>query len=154
MSFLTYQKVSERNKVSNNSPSGTILSLDVGDRRIGVAVASLVARIAAPLTTIERSAESVHIVAALVEEHGAVAVVAGLPRGMDGQETAQTAISRTFAAELQSGLTIPVYLQDEALTSRQAEAELRIRGGRYDKAAVDALAAVYILEDYLLAQGV
>ncbi len=76
-------------------------------------------------------------------------LVAGLPRGLDGQETAQTAYARNFAEAISQQLQLPVYYQDEAVTSRQAEAELQARGKPYAKGDIDALAATYILEDYL-----
>ncbi len=126
-----------------------IIALDVGNRRIGVAVAHVVARLPRPLTTLERNPQSITEIVRLVEDEGAGAVVVGLPRSLKGQDTAQTIATRAFIDELRTALTVPVYLNDEALTSRQAEAELNARGKTYTKAEIDALAAVYILEDYL-----
>ena len=73
----------------------------------------------------------------------------GLPRGLDGQETAQTMTVRAFGTMLGKALKLPVHWQDEALTSVQAASELEQRGKAYRKADIDSLAAVYILEDYL-----
>lgn len=133
--------------VKNNS---SILALDVGERRIGVAVASTIARIAHPLTTLLRSDQSAQDIQALVLEHGAQAVAIGYPRGLNGQSTAQTGATEAFAQELKRVLTVPLHFQDEAVTSRQAEAELQSRGKPYVKGDIDALAATYILEDFLL----
>lgn len=126
-----------------------ILALDVGEKRIGVATASVISRLPHPLTTIIRTENVMHDIVALAAEQRATALVVGLPRGLDGQETAQTKATRDFIAELERHVRVPVHWQDEAVTSRQAEEELRRRGKPYEKGDIDALAATYILEDYL-----
>lgn len=131
------------------SASSEILALDVGERRIGVASANLTARMAAPLTTLAHEADIFEQIAALLADYGAVALVIGLPRGLDGQETAQTQRVRDFAAQLAARVAVPLHWQDEALTSRKAEDELRERGKPFAKGDIDALAATYILEDFL-----
>jgi putative transcription antitermination factor YqgF len=68
---------------------------------------------------------------------------------LDGQHTSQTVAVEEFKAELERTLSVPVYWQDEALTSRLAEDELKARGRPYKKADIDALSATYILEDFL-----
>lgn len=127
----------------------TILALDVGERRIGVALASVQARLASPLTTLLRGESTPADIQALIDEHQAIAVVVGLPRGLDGQQTAQTIAVEEFYSILQQVLTVPLHWQDEAVTSRQAEAELEARGKPYQKADIDALSATYILEDFM-----
>ena len=133
--------------------SRTILAFDVGGRRIGVAVANTVARIASPLTTVINDDGVFDTIARILDEQHAIAVVLGLPRGLDGQETAQTHAVQQFAGELKQHVllqqSIPLYWQDEAVTSRQAEAELTARGKQFVKGDIDALAATYILEDFL-----
>lgn len=131
----------------------TILALDVGEKRIGVAVADASVRFAHPLTTLEHTEKIWEDLAAIVEEHQCGLVVVGLPRGLDGQETAQTKSSEIFMQRLRANLGLPVRPQDEAATSLKAEAELKGRGKPYAKGEVDALAATYILEDYLLESG-
>ena len=132
-----------------------VLALDVGDRRIGVARASLIARLPETIETIDRQkTDPIDRIQALINEHQAGFLVVGLPRGMDGQETKQTAIVRDFAQQLQTITGLQVDLQDEAVTSIKAEDELRGRGVSYEKADIDALAAVYILEDWLASQPV
>lgn len=128
-----------------------LLGLDIGERRIGAALARLDVRIANPLTTIENQSveQSIEAVASLVRTHEVAAVVAGWPRGLAGQHTSQTRRVEAFVADLRTILTVPVYLQDEALTSQKAEAELAARRKPYTKADIDALAATYILEDYI-----
>lgn len=127
----------------------TIMALDVGGRRIGVARANIVARLPEPLVTLVNDDQIFIQLNKLVKEEQVAALIIGLPRGMNGQETEQTKITRNFSARLQQHISIPVYLQDESLTSRQAEQELQKRGQYHDKAMVDALAATYILEDFL-----
>ena len=127
----------------------TLLALDVGAKRIGVAASDLRARLAHPLTTLEASETAAAALRELATEQHAVGVVIGLPRGLDGQETAQTQVVREFAEQLQTQVRLPQYWQDEAVTSRQAEEELERRGKPYKKGDIDALSATYILEDFL-----
>lgn len=131
------------------NPNGRIVALDVGSKRIGVASANVVARLASPLTTIQVSEHVMEEVAALLAQQTAVAVVLGLPRGLDGQDTAQTNSVRKFAEELKKSVTVKIFWQDEALTSRLSRLELSTKKGQHNKGAVDALAATYILEDFL-----
>ncbi len=129
--------------------SETILALDVGERRIGVAAANNIARLPSPLTTLDHGPQTIKDIQQLVEAQKAGALVVGLPRGLNGQHTMQTVAVEQFVAELRKILTVPLYWQDEALTSRKAEAELEARGKPYNKGDVDALSATYILEDFL-----
>lgn len=135
--------------MNGTSQPHDILALDVGGVRIGVARANSVVRIAEPLTTLSNDEHVWQVITDLCLEHNVQQLVVGLPRGLDGQETAQTAVVRDFVAELSQRLATPIALQDEAVTSRQAEEELAERGKPFDKGDVDALAATYILEDYL-----
>lgn len=129
--------------------TATILALDVGERRIGVAVAGQAARLASPLTTVLHMDDVFDTLLRLVQEQHAAALVIGLPRGMAGQRTKQTEVIEAFVLNLRQYVDLPIYWQDEALTSRHAEEELEQRGRPYDKGDVDALAACYILEDFL-----
>ncbi len=131
--------------------ANNILALDVGEKRIGVAIANTEARLPAPLMTLPHVPSIVSDIQQLISTHDVSMVIVGLPRNMSGEDTAQTAYVRRFVDELQ--LTTPYLYQDEALTSRKAEEELRARGKPYAKGDVDALAATYILEDYLTHQG-
>lgn len=107
------------------------------------------ARLARPLTTLERSPSVAAEIQRIVSEERVSAIIVGLPRGLDGQETVQTRATRAFAAELATTVTVPLHFQDEATTSLQAEAELKSRGKPFAKSNIDALAATYILEDYM-----
>lgn len=131
------------------NPDASVIALDVGERRIGVAIARLVSRLPQPQGVIMQSKDTLADIGRLVEAEAATALVVGLPRGLDGQETAQTKLAREFGAQLESTISIPLYFQDEALTSKLAQQELKDRGVEYNKEDVDALAATYILRDYL-----
>ena len=131
------------------STVGSIVALDVGEQRIGVASASTIARIAHPLLTLTHTDDIQQQITELLRKEDAVALVVGLPRGLDGQETAQTGYVRAFIDALRPAVAVPVHFQDEAVTSRKAEAELIARKKPYVKGDIDALAAAYILEDYL-----
>jgi putative Holliday junction resolvase len=127
----------------------SILALDVGGRRIGVAAADIGTRLPHPLTTIEVTDSVYEDLQELVLVQGAIGLVIGLPRGLEGQETAQTKTVRVFAKTLGDYIKLPLYWQDEALTSQKAELELDQRGKPYKKGDIDALSATYILEDFL-----
>ncbi len=128
---------------------GDILALDVGAVRVGVARASSTVRLAEPLTTLANDETIWQRLDQLCEEHAAQQLVVGLPRNLSGEDTAQTTFARAFADELAKHTSLPIRLQDEALTSKKAEDELSQRNKPFSKADVDALAATYILEDYL-----
>ena len=131
------------------NPNARIVALDVGAKRIGVASANVVARLASPLTTLEVTSNIMADIKQLLAEQTAEAVVLGLPRGMQGQETAQTKTVTDFGEALRQYIDIPLYWQDEAMTSKLSEEELKASNKAYTKGAVDALAATYILEDFL-----
>ncbi|HEX4774100.1 MAG TPA: Holliday junction resolvase RuvX [Candidatus Saccharimonadales bacterium] len=127
----------------------SILALDVGEVRVGVAVASLVARLPRPLTTLNRNDNFWNELQLIIESEAVGELVVGLPRNLSGQSTAQTTAVEAFANELKRHFGLPVNFQDEAVTSKKAEAELESRKKPYSKGDIDALAATYILEDYL-----
>lgn len=130
--------------------SENILGLDVGERRIGVAVANVSARLPRPLMTIDRmETDAFEAIISLADEYKAAHIIIGLPRGLSGQETEQTLSIRRFAEELKKRIKLPISLQDEAGTSLLAKAELNAKNKLYEKGDVDKLAATYILQDWL-----
>lgn len=129
--------------------NGAVLALDVGAARVGLALANMFARIAHPAGALPHNDALFESIRDLCRREDVTQLVIGLPRGLNGQETAQTSAVREFAAKLQDHIAIPQHWQDEAVTSAQAEAELQRRGKPYAKGDVDALAATLILEDYL-----
>ena len=126
-----------------------ILSLDIGEKRIGVAMSSLFTRLPSPLTTLQNDRHVLQALLELVQSHNVAGVVVGLPRGLKGLGTPQTMLIRDFIDLLRKKLSVPLYIQDEDLTSVKAKNEFHERGVRYNKESVDALAATYILEDFL-----
>jgi len=131
----------------------SILAIDVGEVRIGVARADKIAGLATPLTTLRNDDEVFDKIANLCQENNVDTVIVGLPRNLDGQDTPQTSYTRSFADAMQIKTGFKVIFQDEAVTSKQAVSELISRGKAYVKEDIDALAAAYILEDYLAAYG-
>ena len=128
--------------------ASTILALDLGEKRIGIARANIIAKIAEPLATLQNDALFRDSLLALIKEHDAKQIVVGLPRGLEGQDTNQTNYVRDFIDDL--NLPIDVVFQDEALTSVKAKEQLESLGKIYQKADIDSLAAMNILEDFLI----
>ncbi len=130
-----------------------ILAFDFGTRRIGVAAGDTLTRTARPLTVLE-----VHgtlpwsAIDRLIADYTPAQIVVGLPYNMDGTETGMTVPVRLFSQELAARLHLPVHLVDERLSSRDAEAELRVarstglKRKRVTHADVDRVAAKVILE--------
>ena len=131
----------------------TVVALDVGDKRVGVAATNTLARLPQPLTTLQNDERFWDNLQKLLSEERADILVVGIPRNLSGQDTTQTGKIRQFIVSLAERVKLPIIEQDEALTSRQAEAELRARGKDFAKGDIDALAAVYILEDYLTTEA-
>lgn len=133
---------------------GRIVALDLGKKRIGVAVCDELQMTARGYCVLTRtSAEKLQAdVQNLIEDFDASALVIGLPLNFDGTESAGAIEAREIAAQFTEILSIPVYLQDERLTSREAEEILREQG--YDwreiKKLVDKEAAAIILRDFLV----
>jgi putative Holliday junction resolvase len=125
----------------------SILGLDVGEVRVGVALANSVARLASPYLTLANTGSVIQQIHDIIDKESVDVVVVGLPRNLSGEDTDQTRYCRSFADQLTP--FVKVVFQDEALTSRKAEAELQARGKAYEKGDIDSLAATYILEDFL-----
>ncbi len=134
------------------------LGVDVGDRRIGLAISDASGVLARPLATIQVTGrgDAVARVSAEIrrladEEDGLSAIVVGLPRALDGSETEQTRKAEAFVTALRRATMTPVHTGDERLTSREAESRLaeRQRDWRARKRTLDAAAAAIILQDYL-----
>lgn len=126
---------------------GSIIALDVGTVRIGVAIANTIARLPSAHMTLTNDEQVIDKIVQMIQSESVERIVVGLPRNLSGEDTDQTRYCRAFADKLRQYSTIE--FQDEALTSAQAEAELKRRGKPYQKGDIDALAAVYILDDYL-----
>ncbi|HUQ87220.1 MAG TPA: Holliday junction resolvase RuvX [Vicinamibacterales bacterium] len=136
-----------------------VLGIDYGARRIGLALSDATATLASPWRLVQRppsEAETLRLmikeIATLTaEDDGLEAVVIGWPRRLDGSATDQTRFVEAFARAIESQVTVPVVLQDERLSSHEAESRLAVRESdwRKRKAKLDAAAAAIILQDYL-----
>ena len=127
-----------------------LLALDIGDRRIGVAISDESQRLARPLTTIARASkrEDFESIAKLIAAHDVERLIVGLPRTLQGDEGAQAARVRRYAEALSAAIGAPIAFQDERYTSLEAEERLAA-SPRRKRAGVDAAAAAIILQDYL-----
>jgi putative Holliday junction resolvase len=136
-----------------------VVGLDVGDKRVGVAISDVTATLARPLSVLRSAGldiDALDIVAREIarlaqEEDGVGAVVVGLPRRLDGTPSTMTPRVEKFAQQLHAKISLPVTLQDERLSSREAESRLALhdKDWRSRKARLDAAAAAVILQDYL-----
>jgi len=126
----------------------SILSLDVGEKRIGVAVGNTAIRIAMPIDTLEVDGTELERIAQLVVNEDVDTIVVGYPRNQSGEPTAQTQFAETFAKQLVD-MVPHLKFQDESLTSVLAEQQLKSYGKPYTKGDIDAVAASLILQDYL-----
>ena len=128
-----------------------ILGLDVGEKRIGVALAD--GLLAIPLTVIDRAGEEADLerVLALAKEHGVKRIVVGLPRSLDGSIGRQAERVLSFSSALSESTDVPVDTWDERLSTVSAERLLLGAGVKRDKrrAQRDAMAAAIILQSYL-----
>lgn len=134
--------------MSNEPENGDILGFDYGSTRIGVARANLIARLPEPLEAIDSKSGVWAKIDELVAEYRPLRLIVGLPRNMEGKETAQSKEVREFAGQLSTKTGLEVIFQDESLTSVEAEKSLEARGS-FEKGDVDMFAAAAILDDYL-----
>jgi len=128
--------------------SRTFVCLDVGEKRIGVAVADLGVRIAVPFATVEVDGSEIESIAEIVIKERADTIVIGYPRNQQGEATAQTNYVEKFSESLVY-LDKKIVFQDESLTSVLAEQQLIAHKRPYTKGDIDAQAAAIILQDYL-----
>jgi len=125
-----------------------LLALDVGERRIGVALADTSIKIAIAYDTITVDGTELQQIAEIIVREHVDTVVVGYPRNQSGEPTKQTAYVEQFATGLED-IAPNIVFQDESLTSVKAEELLKRQGKPYEKGDIDALAASLILEDYL-----
>jgi len=125
------------------------LSLDVGKARIGVAIANSISRLPSPLTTLRNDGDFLSTLKTIIYENQINELVIGLPKNLDDDETEQTAWLRVFYEDLKSKIDLPMHLENESLSSVRAENDLKAVGRTYAKEDIDALAACYILDDFI-----
>lgn len=125
-----------------------LIGLDVGEKRIGVAIGDSGVRLATPYKTIEVTGNEISEILTIIQDQAADVLVVGYPRNQSGEPTAQTHFVEAFAAKLEN-LASKIVFQDESLTSVLAEQQLMSHNRPYSKADIDAQAAAIILQDYL-----
>ena len=136
-----------------------MVGLDVGERRIGVAVSDATRTLARPVAVLQIARLDAAAVTRAADEIGRLAaeddaigsIVVGLPRRLDGRPTNLTGAVQAFASQLGARTGLPVAFQDERLTSVEAESRLaeRDKDWRSRKKRLDAAAAAIILQDHL-----
>ena len=138
--------------------SRRVVGIDVGARRIGLAISDATGTLARPLETLVVNAADdaiARVVARLealaAEDDGVGAIVVGVPRRLDGTETEMTRTAIAFVEALRGRTDVPVLVEDERLTSVEAESRLAARERDWNKRKlrIDAAAAAIVLQDYL-----
>jgi putative Holliday junction resolvase len=135
------------------------LGIDYGRRRIGLAISDATGMLARPWKTIARVGNAAQVAATIAaeiavlagEDDGLAAIAIGYPRRLSGESTTQTAAVEAVVRELRPLVEVPIVLQDERLSSREAESRLAVheKDWRKRKPLLDAASAAVILQDYL-----
>jgi putative holliday junction resolvase len=137
---------------------GRLLGLDVGDRRVGVAVSDALGLTAQPVMTLVRSnrRQDARSLLRVIRKHGCIEIVVGNPLYMSGDLSPQATKAQAFAQMLREETGLPVHLWDERLTTTEAHRHLHASGlaGAEHRKVVDQVAAVLILQGYLDALAV
>ena len=140
-------------EISALPDAGRIVALDLGAKKVGVAVSDELQITARPLSTVERRSwkELLKKISAIIEEFDAAALVIGLPYNFDGSENEMSQEARRLARNFSLSLSVPVFLQDERLTSKFARQNLHDQGFKELEILrrIDAEAAMLILSDFL-----
>jgi putative Holliday junction resolvase len=134
-----------------------LMALDVGDRRIGVALSDPGQTLARGLRVVQRRSKKadMELLASLVEEHEVEKIVVGHPLGLDGSAGEQARSVEEYVADLREAVEVPVVLWDEGLSTVRAR-ELLIEAGtkrKQRRERLDAVAAAFILQDYMDSLG-
>ena len=151
--------------MTNAKTSGSVLAVDYGRARVGLAIADAETQLPRPLLTLNRvnRNEDMRRLRELVREHGVRQIVVGLPLRLDGTRGEMAEEATRFASRVRKQLGVPVDMVDERLTSWEAERLLEEQSGRVlhdtkthakkegrpERASVDAVAAAVILKEYL-----
>ena len=130
-----------------------ILGLDIGDRRIGLALSDPFGNLAQPLFTLVRSSlkHDLKSIGRVLRKHAVAEIVAGNPLHMSGDQSPQAAKAQAFAKAVRAEFHLPVHLWDERLTTTEAHRQLDTLGHEKTtrKPIIDQVAAVLILQAFL-----
>src|SRR2546423_10268976 len=150
--LIDFLRVTINQDNSSNLP-GRLVALDLGAKRVGVAVCDELRITVTPLSLIERRGwkDLLRHVAEIVEGYDARGLIIGLPLNMDGTEGFAAEAAMTVAENFRRSLNVPVYLQDERLTSVAAHSEMRASGEKDEDIdrKIDSESAAIILRDFI-----
>lgn len=135
---------------STAKTEATILAIDYGEKRIGLAIKKSGHTTVEPLNYLANDEQAMAQLQKIVDDLAVDMIVLGLPRGLDGQKTAQTATVESFGEQLANTLDIALTYQDETLSSEEAANRLpKSLTAKQLREHIDSAAAQIILEDYL-----
>jgi putative Holliday junction resolvase len=128
-----------------------LIGLDIGERRVGVAVSDELHVIASPVESVDLKRGGMQALLAVIERYNPERIIVGLPTGMSGREGPQAKAVREFVKQLRETITTPITFWDERMTTSIAQQALITSGRRRRarKERVDAVAAAVILQSYL-----
>jgi len=158
LGFMLDASIANRSGSLESSPHPRLLGLDVGNRRIGVAVSDELGLTAQPVLTLERkrsgsgtSRDDLRSLARLARRFAVAGIVVGNPLHLSGEASPQTARTHAFAAQLGELTGLPIHLWDERLTTREAHRILYEAGHdrQQHRRVVDQVAATLILQSFL-----
>jgi putative Holliday junction resolvase len=132
------------------------MALDIGERRIGVAISDPTGILARPLMTVLRASRlaDFQTIAALVGEYAVDRIIVGLPLSLDGSEGPQARKTRRYADRMSEHIPVSMEFWDERYSSATAQEILKSKGDRRSsRAEIDAIAAAVILQSYLDSQA-
>lgn len=133
--------------------NGRVMAIDLGEKRIGIALSDPTRKIARAERVIKRKSrqEDFARYCQIIAESSVTLVIVGLPLLLSGEESQQTAWVRDYTADMETAVPVPVILWDEGLTTVQAEESLKLAGvrGKRLREKVDAVAAALILQSWL-----
>jgi len=132
-----------------------VLALDLGEKRIGVALSDRLGWLATPLMVLSCSSREAELAAIeeLAQKHRVERVIVGYPRNLNGTIGPQAQHVEAYVKQLRARLQVPVVLWDERLSTVQAERLIHETGRRVRREGIDAAAAAVILQSYLDAQS-
>lgn len=126
--------------------NGYVLGLDVGAKRIGTALASVIAQLPQPTEEVVADDFAIDKILEIVQKEDVQMIVVGLPRNLQGEETSQSEFIRKFASDLKAKTNTPVVFADESLSS--ARADDLMKQNEFKNVSQDSLAACFILEEF------
>jgi len=131
----------------------TVLGIDYGLRRIGIATGQTITGSASPITTLNQINGSTdwEAIENLIDQWKPQALIVGMPYYLDGKENDMTKVVEAFCLELEQRFTIPIFKINEALSSYEAEAMLKknTKIGKHNKHEIDKMAAAIIVQNWL-----